>query len=404
MRKSSINKILFASLILLAACKQPKTDHAVHKHDSSLDTSLAGLVKPVNEQVVSGIHSIKAEQGTNLYAVSVPGLVTYDTRKQIAVAARVAGRIERLYVHYNNQPVQKGQLLMELYSPDLVAGQRELLLLKRTATESALLDAAKRKLQLLGMSAAAINKVLTTGEPMYRIGVYSPATGYILDVQGTAVPSAITLSSSSNASASGGMAGMGGEAASGLTETATSAQPAATSLLVREGQYLASGQSVFTIYQNTELVAEFAFAPGISTLPAVGRKLLFYPVGDSVNARTGSIRLIQPVFKAGQNFTLTRMNIPANEYRVGQLLRAELAVVGKEGWWLPKEAVLDMGNRSIVFRKEQNVYKPVKVRTGIRANGHVQVLDSIADWELASSAYYLVDSESFIPDTKSKNK
>ena len=402
MRKSSINKIVFASLILLAACKQPKTDHAVHKHDSSLDTSLAGLVKPVNEKVVSGIHSIKAEQGTNLYAVSVPGLVTYDTRKQIAVAARVAGRIERLYVHYNNQPVQKGQLLMELYSPDLVAGQRELLLLKRTATESSLLDAAKRKLQLLGMSAAAINKVLTTGEPMYRIGVYSPATGYILDVQGTAAPSAITLSSSSNAGASGGMAGMGGEAAAGLT--VTSAQPETTSLLVREGQYLASGQSVFTIYQNTELVAEFAFAPGISTVPAVGRKLLFYPVGDSANARTGSIRLIQPVFKAGPNFTLTRMNIPANEYRVGQLLRAEMAVVGKEGWWLPKEAVLDMGNRSIVFRKEQNLYKPVTVRTGIRANGHVQVLDSIADWELASNAYYLVDSESFIPDTKSNKK
>lgn len=402
MKKSFINNVLLTGLIFLVACKEPKQDHSGHQPTVSLDTGLVALAKPVNEQILSDMPSIKAEQGTQLYTVSVPGLITYDTRKQLSVAARVAGRIERLYVHYNNQPVQKGQLLWELYSPDLVAGQRELLLLQRTGTEPGLLEAAKRKLQLLGMSAAAIQKVLAKGEPMYRIPVYSPATGYILDVQNSAVPSALTLSSS-NAGGAAGMAGMGGETAGGSTETTATTAPASSFLLVREGQYLASGQSVFTIYQNTELIAEFAFAPAISKLPVVGKKLLYYPVGDSTNARTGTIRLIQPVFKAGQNFTLTRMNIPVNEYRVGQLLRAELAVAGTEGWWLPREAVLDLGNRSVVFRKEQGLYKPVTVQTGIRANGYVQVLENISDWQLASNAYYLVDSESFIPDTKLNN-
>lgn len=402
MKKSFINNVLLTGLIFLVACKEPKQDHSGHQANVSLDTGLVALAKPVNEQVLSDIPSVKAEQGTQLYTVSVPGLITYDTRKQVSVAARVAGRIERLYVHYNNQPVQKGQLLLELYSPDLVAGQRELLLLQRTGTEPTLLEAAKRKLQLLGMSAAAIQKVLAKGEPMYRIPVYSPATGYILDVQSSAVPSALTLSSS-NAGGATGMAGMGSETAGGSTETTATTAPATSSLLVREGQYLASGQSVFTIYQNTELIAEFAFAPAISKLPVVGKKLLYYPVGDSAKARTGTIRLIQPVFKAGQNFTLTRMNIPVNEYRVGQLLRAELAVAGTEGWWLPREAVLDLGNRSVVFRKEQGLYKPVTVQTGIRANGYVQVLENISDWLLASNAYYLVDSESFIPDTKLNN-
>jgi multidrug efflux pump subunit AcrA (membrane-fusion protein) len=402
MKKSSINNTLLTGLIFLVACKQPKQEHSGHQANVSLDTGLVALAKPVNEQVLSDIPSVKAEQGTQLYTVSVPGLITYDTRKQVSVAARVAGRIERLYVHYNNQPVQKGQLLLELYSPDLVAGQRELLLLQRTGTEPTLLEAAKRKLQLLGMSAAAIQKVLAKGEPMYRIPVYSPVTGYILDVQSTAVPSALTLSSS-NAGGATGMAGMGSETAGGATGTTATTAPATSSLLVREGQYLASGQSVFTIYQNTELIAEFAFAPAISKLPVVGKKLLYYPVGDSANARTGTIRLIQPVFKAGQNFTLTRMNIPVNEYRVGQLFRAELAVAGTEGWWLPRDAVLDLGNRSVVFRKEQGLYKPVTVQTGIRANGYVQVLENISDWLLASNAYYLVDSESFIPDTKLNN-
>jgi multidrug efflux pump subunit AcrA (membrane-fusion protein) len=403
MKKSFINNKLLAGLIFLMACKEPKQEHPGHNQTASPDTGLTALAKPVNEQVLSAMRSIKAEQGKRLYMVSVPGLITYDTRKQVSVAARVAGRIERLYVHYNNQPVQKGQLLWELYSPDLVAGQRELLLLQRTGTEPALLEGAKQKLQLLGMSVAAINKVLANGEPMYRIPVYSPATGYILDVQNASVPSAITLSSSSIAGGAAGMAGMGGETAGGSTENTATTAPATSSLLVREGQYLTSGQSVFTIYQNTGLIAEFAFAPAISKVPVVGKKLLFYPVGDSANAKTGSIRLIQPVFTAGQNFTLTRMNIPSKEYRVGQLLRAELAVASTEGWWLPREAVLDLGNRSIVFRKEQGLYKPVTVQTGIRANGHVQVLENISDWLLASNAYYLVDSESFIPDTKLNN-
>ncbi len=379
MRKNFINKsilVVLLTTVFLAGCGHDHSGSAATEgspaHTSSLfsDSTLPDLTKPVNEHVLSNQKIIRAEQGAKLYTVTIPGLVTYDTRKKTAVAARVAGRIERLYVHYNNQPVQKGQLLLELYSPDLVAAQRELLLLHRAENKSPLLEAARRKLVLLGMSPAAINKVLATGEPMYRVGLYSPVSGYVLDVQDNSLPSAINLNGT------------------------------ATPMLVREGQYLRMEQLVFTIYQNTDLVAEFAFSPVLNKLPAEGKKILYYPVGDSLKARTGKIRMIQPVYKAGQQFTLTRLDVPAEAFKVGELLQAEVAVMGSEGWWLPVEAVLVTGSRSVVFRKSSSGFEPVHVTTGIRTREHVQVLDNISNWELASNAYYLVDSESFIPDKK----
>ncbi|WP_431210242.1 efflux RND transporter periplasmic adaptor subunit [Puia sp. P3] len=52
------------------------------------------------------------------------GAVGYDMRRVSTIAARVSGRIERLYVHYRYQHVHAGERIMELYSPELAAGSR----------------------------------------------------------------------------------------------------------------------------------------------------------------------------------------------------------------------------------------------------------------------------------------
>lgn len=407
MKKNYINKIglfslCFGLLLSIAACRSGKEDkksaHAGHIEETTQDDSLSHLLKPVNEQIVSTIPVIVPEKSSRVYTASVQGVITYDTRNNVSIASRVSGRIERLLVRYNYQPVTKGQLLMEIYSPDLAAAQRELIYLVKSNAADQLIQSAKQRLLLLGMNTTLIEKVLSKGEPLYRIPIYSNAAGYIVDPSAqTNVPQA-TVSTSSPASGSDGMATMGGSAANATPSLTL--QPANSPVLLREGQYVSAGQSLFTIYNNKSLVAEFAFPASLAATVQKGKQMLYYASNSTANTYTGNIGLVQPVFKAGQNFTLVRVYSPAADFKIGQLLTAAIAIAVNNHYWLPQAAVLDAGNRSIVFKKEQNVFRPQTVRTGIKAKGFIEILDNIENWQLASNAYYLVDSESFIPDTQ----
>lgn len=356
-----------------------------------IDSTISRLTKPVNAQVIATVPVIIPKSGTRIYSSEVNGVITYDTRHQVSISSRVGGRVERLLIKYNYQPVRKGQLIMEVYSPDLAAAQRELLYV--AANSQPMLASARERLQLLGMQPAQISQVLKTGNILYRIPVYSNSDGYILE-KSAATQTATPAAPASSATSSGD--GMGGMGTSGNAGNPTSAAPATTPVLLREGQYVSAGQSLFTIYQANDLVAEFAFTPQLAAKIKKGQKLLFYPATDNTAMQTGTIGLIEPVFRNGQNFTLARVYLDNNKFRVGQLLTANIPVMYTGGWWVPKKALWRLGNRSIVFRKENDVYVPVEVETGATTKDMIQVMTAIGDWKVASNASYLVDSESFI--------
>ncbi|PSL24043.1 efflux RND transporter periplasmic adaptor subunit [Chitinophaga ginsengisoli] len=356
-----------------------------------VDSNIAGLTKPVNEHVIASIPAITAESGTRIYSSEVNGVITYDTRHQTSIASKVGGRVERLLIKYNYQPVRRGQLIMEIYSPDLAAAQRELLFVARNSPE--MLSAAKQRLQLLGMQPAQIAQVLQSGNVLYRVPVYSNSDGYILEksAQSQAVaPSAIAAPAASSGEGMGGMSG------GGTTPAATSTAPAASPVLLREGQYVNAGQSLFTIYQASGLVAEFAFTPQVAAKIKKGQKLLFYPVNNKTAMQPGNIGLIEPVFRNGQNFTLARIYLQDSHFQVGELMTANIPVIYTGGFWLPKKAVWQLGNKSVVFKKEHNTYVPVEIVATATTGDMIQVSTDISDWRIAANASYLVDSESFI--------
>lgn len=396
MKSSYIVKISLAVSFAIAgpmACKEkaaPATQHG--HHEAAVDSSVRRLTKPVNVQVIASLPVVKADSGTRIITARVNGVVTYDTRNQFSIASRVSGRIERLLVKYNYQPVRKGQLIMEIYSPDLAAAQREMLFVARNGGE--LLAAARQRLQLLGMQPGQIDQVLKTGSVMYRIPVYCTADGYILERSAAAAQ--VTATTSSAATGSGdGMSAMGGGAAPSPV-TVAAAVPSATPVLLREGQYVSAGQSVFTVYNAQSLVAEFAFPAALAAAIRKGQEILFSAVANDNDLESARIDLIEPVFRDGLNFMRTRVYLKNSRLKAGQLLTANIPAVYSQGWWLPVKAVAHLGDQSVVFRKEKHMYVPVAVETGVTADGMIQVNTYIGNWEIASNAAYLVDSESFI--------
>lgn len=405
--------VVFLALLLamagIGACKQKKkveraataevTDH------TRADTSLNYLLKPVNARVIASIPVIRASKGPAVYIRELSGRIAYDTRQQVSLSARVSGRIEKLYVKYNYQPIKKGELILTLYSADLAAAQRELLLIGKSVAAGAaqqedvyLLNAAKQKLMLLGMSAAQVNKVLRTGQVNYTIPVYSNATGYILEQAGTPAPTPAP-SPVGSAAASGAMDNMGA-AGSSATNTATTGSTATTAVMLREGQYLNAGQRIFSIYQSSAVVAEFFLPPAEAAQLSKEAKVIIQHLaeqpGDSKETFTGKIGLIQPVINAGENFVLARVYLNQQGLKVGELVTGQLPLMTATAYWLPEEAVLSLGNQAVVFRKEGKYFVPQPVKTGVTQNHLVQILGDIHDWDVAKNSSYLVDSESFI--------
>lgn len=391
MKSSYIVKysLLLAGVIVMAACRDKKHP-ATHATHNKLDTGLTAQLQPVNSQVIANARTIIPRTGTQIYSVTAQGVIEYDNRNETSLAARVSGRIEKLYIRYNYQPVQKGQLIMEIYSPDLAAAQRELLLIARNGSNETLLQAARQKLVLLGMTPEQVQHILATGNILYRIPVYSNASGFILEKIAEAATANGTSAVASATPGNGDMNNMGGTAATPAAAPAT-----ATPVLLREGQYVAAGQSLYTIYQAGNLVATLFLEPSLSASVKTGTRLVFYAADNVV--KRGTVGLIEPVLQNGRSFTRVRIYLQGKHtFQPGQLVTAAIPVVYEKGWWVPQQAVWQSGNRAYVFRKEQDVLKAAVVQTGVKVEGMVQVLTDISNWQIAADAAYLVDSESFI--------
>lgn len=390
-----MRKVLLLSIVfLMVSCKsQPKKDH----HDIGkikVDDSLRALIAPSNEQAIGKVQEVKATYESKIFTIEAQGMINYDTRSKVNVASRVAGRLERLYVKYNYQPIKKGQLLFEIYAPDLAAAQQELIYLSQNTKDEQLIAKAKQRLLLLGLSHQTIEQITRSKKVNYRVPVYSPVDGYILEQQlaNTATSTVAPVSPS----ADGGMSGMG--ASSAETASAGAApQVQNTALLLREGQYVNAGQSLFTIYKADQLVAEFTLKPALSTAVKKGTKLAFYKTADKeASFQTATIGLIEPVVKAGENFTSARVYIGKGAWRVGDVLTAKIPVLVPQSYWLPTSAVVGIGSKSVVFKKENGVFVAVAVNIGVNVGGLVQIQQNIQNWQVAKEAAYLVDSESFI--------
>lgn len=125
--------------------------------------------------------------------VRMVGKVQYDETRVRNITAWAPGRLDRLFVDFTGMAVRKGDHLVSLYSPDLISAQAELLQAAKAAknagettsdyltkSTTTTLDAAREKLRLLGLTAAQIEEVERSGEPLTHLTIYSPIGGVVI--------------------------------------------------------------------------------------------------------------------------------------------------------------------------------------------------------------------------------
>ncbi|MGH7594434.1 MAG: efflux RND transporter periplasmic adaptor subunit, partial [Gemmatimonadales bacterium] len=122
-------------------------------------------------------------------SVRLAGTLVYPEPSRRIVTARVSGWVERLNADYVGKPVRAGDALLVLYAPDLVSAQEEYLSARRLG-DTALTNAARRRLLLWQLPADLLAALDSTGTPARTFVIRSPSAGEIVEksvVEGQAV-------------------------------------------------------------------------------------------------------------------------------------------------------------------------------------------------------------------------
>ena len=329
-----------------------------------MNMSAGGSVRLTAAQIREfGITFGSAEPRTLEEGVRTVGIVNFDETRIAQVAPKFGGFAERLYVDFTGRPVRAGEPLVEIYSPELVTAQEELLLaagLDRSLGESSvpgvpagrsrLADAAMRRLRLWDISEAQIREILRTGTIRRTLTLHAPVSGVVVEKQvlrGQAVQPGQTLYTIAD-----------------LSRVWLEAE-------IRE-------QDAGSVREGSAATVELAAFPG---RPLAGRVEYVYPTLQS-EARTLKARIAIPN--------------PGGRLKPGMYATVRLASPSRIALTVPSSAVVPTGERAVVFVDlGGGKLAPQEVEIGRVAGEYTEIVAGVEPGQrVVTSAQYILDSES----------
>jgi Cu(I)/Ag(I) efflux system membrane fusion protein/cobalt-zinc-cadmium efflux system membrane fusion protein len=278
---------------------------------------------------------------------------------QISVVnLRFSGWVERIHVDKTGDPVERGQTLVEIYSPELVAAQGEYLLALRTqGAGSALARSARRKFKLWDVSDREIEAIAKSREVRRTLAIRSPRTGFVLQKN------------------------------------------------VVEGARVMAGQDLYQIGDLRRIwvtaeIYEFD-APWVE----VGQPAQMELSHEEGKVYEGKVAYIYPTLNAVSRTLTVRLEFENPDIRLKPGMFATVYIQYRrvdDVLAIPTEAILDSGRRKIVFVSAgDGRFEPSEIVTGLVGDRHMtEVLSGIEEGEeIVVSGQYLLDSESQLQET-----
>jgi Cu(I)/Ag(I) efflux system membrane fusion protein len=310
----------------------------------------AGVAISPRAQQNLGVRTAEVVRGTLAPRVEASGSVTWNERSVAVVPARANGFVEKLHVRALFDTVARGQPLAELYVPDWVAAQEEFLSVRRMRGSEldALIDGARQRMRLAGMSAEQIARVEASGIVQPRITVTAPASGVLAE------------------------------------------------LGVREGAAVAMGTPMFRIngLDSVWVVADVPEALA-AQVHSGNEAEATTPAGSVLK---GKVSAVLPDVNVTTRTLKVRVELP-NPNR--QLVPGMFATLRfkppprPDALVIPSEALIATGERNVVMVAQDNGrFMPVEVERGIEANGQIEIQRGLhAGQRVVLSGQFLVDSE-----------
>lgn len=149
-------------------------------------------VSPQKQQLI-GVKYGEAAAAATTHTFRAVGKVAMDETRVAKVQSKIEGWVDQVFIDFTGKVVEKGQPLLTLYSPEMLASQQEYLLairaretMRSSSLASAqrqsdsLLEASRRRLELWDFGGEQIEEITRTGKPLKNITLYSPIGGYVM--------------------------------------------------------------------------------------------------------------------------------------------------------------------------------------------------------------------------------
>ncbi|HUF51828.1 MAG TPA: efflux RND transporter periplasmic adaptor subunit [Longimicrobiales bacterium] len=291
------------------------------------------------------------------------GIVNFDETRMAGVTPKFSGYVERLYVDFTGRPVRRGEALLDIYSPELVAAQEELLLairLEGALGESAvpgmpagtanLVRAARQRLRLWDISEAQIEEILKSGRARRTLTLHAPVSGIVVEKN------------------------------------------------VLAGQAVQAGQPLFTIADLSEVWVEAELREMDAGLVREGDPATVELSAAPGRLLRGRVEYVYPTLQQQARTLKARIAIPNPDGRLkpGMFATVRVSAPGRLALTVPLAAVVRTGERQIVFvEMGPGRILPQEVEIGRVAGGQAEVLSGLEPGQrVVTSAQFLLDSES----------
>jgi multidrug efflux pump subunit AcrA (membrane-fusion protein) len=328
-------------------------------------------IDPVTIQNI-GVRTTKVTKGPLIADIRTVGHVTYNEERVDHIHTKVSGWVDQLFVNTTGQDVHKGEELLTIYSPELVATQEEYLQAlkydKRTegskfndisGSGRSLLDATRRRLLLMDISPGQIDALEKRGEVQKTMALYSSTNGIVIDkkvLAGMKVNPGMelyTIADLSNVWILG-------------------------SIYEYELPFVKIGQ---------EAEVTLPYEPGVVYK---GRVSFIYPY-LSAATRTAQVRI---------DFNNPQLKLKPDMY-VDVTIKSRTA---RNVLQVPSDAVIRTGTRNVVISALGNgKFLPKEVELGPQGQGMVEIKSGLAEGEtIVSSGQFLIDSESNLKEAAAR--
>jgi Cu(I)/Ag(I) efflux system membrane fusion protein len=282
------------------------------------------------------------------------GRVQVDERLLQSQVAHVPGRIERLNLNFTGEPVRQGQVLAEIYSPELIAAQKELLqTLETRQLQPDLYEASRERLKQWKLNDDLITEIENSKKIMSNVKVYSNTSGTVISKN------------------------------------------------VNAGDYISQGTVLYNIADLSKVWVLFdAYESDLPFLQK-GKKIDFTLQAIPGKTYTGNISFIDPVLDPQTRVARVRVEVPNRngELKPGMfangIVSSDLAGFSND-FVIPRSAVLWTGKRSIVYVKQpgdEMIFKMREVELGPMLGDSYVVTEGLSEGEeIVTNGTFSVDA------------
>jgi membrane fusion protein, copper/silver efflux system len=347
---------------------EPQTDGAAAEQQNENEEPPTVEIPPDKQKMI-GARTAEVSMQPIQKTIRTVGRIEYDEKRISTVNTKIDGWIERLYVDYSGRYVKKGEPLAEIFSPELIATQKEFINVLRWAKNKEgkdgltpsrvsgmlssdadnILDASRQRLRLWDISEKQIKKIEASGEPLRTVTVYSPVSGYV--IQKMAV----------------------------------------------KGMKVGPGEKLFDIADLSTvwiLADVYEYEMPLIKIGQTARITLSYFPDKEFSSR---IDYVYPTLSGSTRTGKVRFEIANYKGMLKPQMYTDVAIKTNMGKKLaiPEDAIIDTGTRQIVYvDKGDGNFEPREVRLGIKGERFREVIAGLkAGEKVASSATFLIDSE-----------